>query len=457
MERPTPTYPVFPLTALPDDSPAARLAGLYPQRQPGLWMQRVRILGGRLTGPQWRALAQAARRFSPQAPLHLTTRQDVEFHNVPTHDTLPLQHALAYASLTGLAAGGDGLRNITVCSCAQPEADGIDLFLLAQAVSARLLDHPDASSLPRKFKMALSCGQDNCDAQPWINDLGFVLRRHGDHLGFQVIAAGSLGARPATGILLYPWRPAADLLPIAHAALSVFIQHGDRQNRSRARLRHVRQNLGDAPFVKLIDQALAQTEVDPVEPQLVSPHHQHLPKSQLRLPFVLGDVSPDAAEALGRLADLPDTSLRITNHHRVIVLSPDQTQLRRTLAAEPALPNPDHAAPTIIACPGATHCRRALTDTRQIAERLVSRLQGQNLSPTAICISGCPNGCAHSSVAPIGLLGRLATTNGTPRPLYDLYLDGGLGRNPNLARLAASKLEPTQTLDAVTKLLLTPP
>ena len=90
-------------------------------------------------------------------------------------------------------------------------------------------------------------------------------------------------------------------------------------------------------------------------------------------------------------------------------------------------------------------------------ERLVSRLQGQNLSPTAICISGCPNGCAHSSVAPLGLLGRLATTNGTPRPLYDLYLDGGLGRNPNLARLAASKLEPTQTLDAVTKLLLTPP
>ena len=31
---------------------------------------------------QWRTVAQLAAIYTPQTPLHLTTRQDIEFHNV---------------------------------------------------------------------------------------------------------------------------------------------------------------------------------------------------------------------------------------------------------------------------------------------------------------------------------------------------------------------------------------
>ena len=73
----------FPCSSLPDDAGHARLLGLYPQRQEGLWMQRLKVLGGRLSPEQWDAVARIATEFTPLAPLHLTTRQDIEFHDLP--------------------------------------------------------------------------------------------------------------------------------------------------------------------------------------------------------------------------------------------------------------------------------------------------------------------------------------------------------------------------------------
>ena len=84
----------FPCSSVPEDAAAARLVGLYPQRQAGLWMQRVKVLGGVLTAQQWRGLGSAVRNFTPGTPLHLTTRQDVELHDVSTEHVGALQHLM---------------------------------------------------------------------------------------------------------------------------------------------------------------------------------------------------------------------------------------------------------------------------------------------------------------------------------------------------------------------------
>ena len=69
-------------------------------------MQRVKIPGGILTHEQWRALADLCRRYTPSAPLLITTRQDIEFHNLTT-ETIPLLQAeLADAGLTSVGACG---------------------------------------------------------------------------------------------------------------------------------------------------------------------------------------------------------------------------------------------------------------------------------------------------------------------------------------------------------------
>ncbi len=51
-----------------------------------------------------------------------------------------------------------------------------------------------------------------------------------------------------------------------------------------------------------------------------------------------------------------------------------------------------------------------------------------------ICISGCPNNCAQSSVADIGLTGILRSNDGKPEENYRISFGGGRGRNAVIAK-----------------------
>ncbi len=101
---------LFPCSALPEQPGDARLVGLYPQVQEGRWMQRLKVLGGRLTGEQWRTLARIADQFTPTAPLHLTTRQDVEIHDLTAEQIPAVQKIIDDSGVSCLGACGDTLR-----------------------------------------------------------------------------------------------------------------------------------------------------------------------------------------------------------------------------------------------------------------------------------------------------------------------------------------------------------
>ncbi|MHC4289213.1 MAG: hypothetical protein ACYSSK_04000, partial [Planctomycetota bacterium] len=60
-----------------------KLYGTYPQKQGELFMQRVPVFAGLIGPGQLKELAQLAISYTNESPLHLTTRQDIELHNVP--------------------------------------------------------------------------------------------------------------------------------------------------------------------------------------------------------------------------------------------------------------------------------------------------------------------------------------------------------------------------------------
>ena len=441
----------FPCPRVPDEPARARLIGLYPQRRPGLWMQRLKVIGGVLDARQWRALARAAGHFTPATPLHLTTRQDVELHNL-TPDRVPAaQRMLADSGLTGLGACGDTLRNITVCPCAGALPGTVDLLPAAWIVRRLLEAQPAILALPRKFKISLSCGP-TC-GRPWINDLGFVVRRQGGQTGFHLIGAGSLGARPATGILLADWLAPGDVLPTVLAAVRLFAAEGDRQHRSRARLRHVRLRLGDEAFLAALRRTVQAVRAERPWPELPLPETQDAFAARRTLTFPNGDVPPAAADALADLADRDDVRVRIATCHQVIAFGRSETQLLDALAALAPLAEAAKPQPVVVACPATRWCSRALADTNGLADR-VRRGLADRLPPGAVvCISGCPNGCAHSRVADIGVTGALDRSAGTPAEAYDLYVGGGMGRSAELARRVARKLSAEQVPAEIAGLL----
>ena len=134
-------------------------------------MQRLKVLGGRLSGTQWRVLGQIVRLYTPQTPLHLTTRQDVEIHNLTAEEVPHVQRMIDEAGLSCLGACGDTLRNVTCCPENGLVADTFDerddavKALLAMTISA----------CKKRGKYVGICGQgpsDHPDLARWLLDQG---------------------------------------------------------------------------------------------------------------------------------------------------------------------------------------------------------------------------------------------------------------------------------------------
>ncbi|HZU21751.1 MAG TPA: hypothetical protein VE998_02900, partial [Terriglobales bacterium] len=91
--------------------------GIYGQRQPGVQMVRVKVPSGVLDAEQLRALAQVAEAFSTRR-VHLTTRENVQFHFVKLEHVPAIMRLLAAAGLTTREACGNTVRNVTSCPLA---------------------------------------------------------------------------------------------------------------------------------------------------------------------------------------------------------------------------------------------------------------------------------------------------------------------------------------------------
>lgn len=434
----------FACTGLPDDPGEARLLGLYPQVQEGLWMQRVKILGGRLRGRQWRALAKIARTWTPDTPLHLTTRQDIELHDLTEERVPHVQKQLHAAGISCRGACGDTLRNVTICPCSGVRQGSIDLAPLAWEVRGALESLADIESLPRKFKINLSCG-DGC-GEAWINDLGLIARKRAGQWGFEVIVAGSLGARPGTGLAWREWVPAEHVVPLARAAVQLFAREGDREHRRRARLRHVRERLGDETFAAMLDEALAEElharEAHPVDLPEAPAGFAH----GAALTFARGDVRADQAGALGRLAGSDALAVRLAADHRVWVFGESAETVAEAIAGEPALTEAAEPGPAVVACPGRRWCARGLAHTEEIADRLRAALAGR-AGDVRIGISGCPNGCSHPTVADIGFVGGVRKTKAGREDVFHVLVGGGRGTTPALAKRVAKRLSLEEAIE----------
>jgi len=411
-------------------------------------MQRVKVPGGALTGDQWRGLAEIARRFTSDTPLHLTTRQDLEIHDLSDGQVPAVQQCLAALGLTSVGACGDTLRNLTVCPCSGVRAGCPDLFPLAQQIRRELEAYRGIFTLPRKFKISLSACREGC-AKPWINDLAFVAQRRDGAWGFRAIVAGSLGARPATGVELTDFLEARDAAPLALAALRLFDAHGDRGNRAKARLRHVRERLGDGAFLAMLRDELAKvkSERDWPDAPLSEPAEPFEVHASLGVPN--GDLLPDAADELGMLADDPRLRVRVGLDHRVAVFARGEQSLREALGACSILSRAAEQQAAIFACPGTRWCSRALVETNALADRIRRELGARLPAGAMVCVSGCPNGCAHSAVADFGLSGVATARDGQRIEAFHLLTGGGRGRTAALAQPAESKLTADEVLRAI--------
>jgi sulfite reductase beta subunit-like hemoprotein len=288
----------------------------------------------------------------------LTTRQDIEIHDITAEQAIEIQGRLEEAGLSTLGAGGDSLRNITICPCSGVVSGSVDLYEFALSIRDELESIEEIYRLPRKFKISFSCSMEG-HAQPWINDLGFSAAYREEQFGFQVVAGGSLGARPGTGMVIFDWLSVYEILPFIVGTLRVFYENGDRENRSRARLRHVRERLGDELFKEMLVESFERSDREKCRPIIEPTKIEDGFDDQIVLTFPNGDITADMAEAFGDIAGNTDVRVRIANDHRIIVFGRNEAGRIALEKYSGLFKRAKKPQASVVACPGKRWCHRA--------------------------------------------------------------------------------------------------
>ncbi len=422
-------------------------------------MVRASVPGGRITADQWLALDRLA--AYADGSMRLTTRQGVQFHMVPKgslHDTVSGINA---CGLTTLAACGDVVRNIMAC----PVPDARQQVLAPALASLVRRFRPTTAAywelwvagdkavsavpavadegalygdvyLPRKFKIALAWPGDNC-VDVLANDVGIVPTLDGDvHTGFTVFAGGGMGVSHARPDDTYPhlaqalaWTEPDGLADLVAAVIIAHRDHGNREDRQRARLKYLVAERGVAWLRAEISATLGR-QVE--QPRTIAPwepgheHHGWLAADLLGLPVPNGRVTGVLREALGDLARSGAVERFNVTPRQDLLLGVADRAATLAILTRHGIALPGDVRPLrrlAIACPALPTCGQALGEAERAMPELITAIEDEAVAagvgdePIRINMTGCPNGCARPYNAEIGIVGRTKTA-------YDLHLGG---------------------------------
>ena len=446
--------------------------GTYAQRQEGVQMQRIKIPGGFLIGDQLARLADAADRFG-SGFIHLTTREDAQIYYVKLEEAPDLLRFLAAAGITSREACGNTVRNITACYRAGTSAtESFNIQPYADALFRYLVRNKYNQNLGRKFKITFEgCADDHSGLR--IHDIGLwaVTRTENGEprRGFRVYLGGGLGAGPQLAHLYTDFLPVEDLFNLAAATLRLFDRYGERKARMKARMKFLIQTLGWEGFRAALDEERERVGPIPLDqyleetnffiPESAAPspvlrvldvrssepdfqswvrdsviEHQLARFRGVHVRIKLGDLTADRARNLADIVrQFSSNQLRISIEQNIYLPWVREESLWDLYIALSELSLAERGAGTITdvtTCPGSDTCRLGIASAKGLGSAISSGFNNglakysELARPLRVKISGCPNGCAHHSVANIGFYAAALSKDDRSVPAHFVTVGG---------------------------------
>ncbi len=456
-----------------DDMAANALSGSFPKgldvfrhKYHGLFyvapnqnafMLRLRLPGGIVTSRQAVGIADIAERFGG-GNIDVTTRANLQIREIGAEHPIDVLTALQELGLSSRGSGADNIRNLTGSPIAGIDPrELVDTRPLTRALYHYILNHREMYGLPRKFNISFDGGGQIGTVEDTA-DIGFSAVRVGpgkavpEGIYFRMLLGGLTGHgsfAADTGVLLAP----DEVVAAAAAVVRVFIEHGDRTDRMRARLKYLIERWGLAETVTEAARHLpfpwryAPPEIcEPRAPVDRSAHIGVHPQAQPGLSYI-GLLAPAARLSAAQLRGLAAISefygsgtLRLTVWQNLIVSDIPASEIPDAVAAIEALGLATTASAIragLIACTGNSGCKYALADTKRhsmaLAEYLDSRIALDQ--PINIHLTGCPNSCAQHYVGDIGLIATRVDAGGDDEVEgYHVLVGGGSGAEMSFAR-----------------------
>ncbi|HEX3018964.1 MAG TPA: sulfurtransferase TusA family protein [Chitinispirillaceae bacterium] len=432
--------------------------GIYEQRKRGTYMVRIRCTAGIITPFQLKKVAEISLRFA-SGSLHITTRQEIQIHDVGIDDIISILRELAQNGLSTRGGGGNTVRNITA-----PWDSGItnnetfDITPYAVALTSELIFRSDSWLLPRKYKIAFS-HSDNDFSYAQINDLGFIATIKNGIPGFRVFTAGGMGHQSQVGNLLHDFIETHEIFDVAEAIKRLFSKYGNRKNKHSARLRFLWNSLGKEKFEvlynqekkKILEENLSRPEITSIlnsvtVPRGVDPLSDTSPEFKIWknrfviqqkqsgayaviLPLLYGNISAEKIIVLATsLLPFGDNTIRFTCNQNITLRNIAPEYLGNVYRISQKISELSSSSPLFgnaVACAGASTCQLGICRSRGALGAIIDQLKSSRLDLDSIKdlrlnISGCSNSCGQHVIADLGFFGKAGRKDQHSYPAYTI-------------------------------------
>jgi sulfite reductase (ferredoxin) len=442
-------------------------------------MLRIKIPFGAVTPNQMRVLADLSEEYA-DAVVHITTRQDIQYHFVHIEDTPTIMRRLAAVGITTHEACGNVIRNVTACPLAGVcQDETFDVSPYAKAMAEFMLNHPDCQDFGRKFKIAFSgCSEHACGIVN-MHDLGGIAKTRDGKNGFEIYVGGGLGAVAHQAKVMYDFLPEEEILPLMQAIGRVFARLGEKKNRAKARVKFLVAKLGLEEFTRLVEEereilphderwtsyldelsAWGESPIkDPstlngettqdgfndwMENNVISQRQDGYKVVVVMLP--LGDISSHQTRKLADIAEkYIGDYVRTTVEQNFVLRWVSESDLPGLYQELNDIGLADPGAGTIVditSCPGTDTCKLGIASSRGLAEELRQMLAPKQkeldeaVRNLRIKTSGCFNSCGQHHIADMGFYGNSRTFKGYKVPHFQVVLGGQWKNNAGSFGLA---------------------
>src|SRR5215218_6455195 len=425
--------------------------GVYGQRQPEVQMIRVKLPLGGVNPEQMEKFGEIAERFAPLHKGHITTRQNIQLHHIPTSDAPEALRVLAEAGLSSREGCGNTMRNVTGDPYAGVSTDEpFDVTPYATAYVRYFVRHPTTQVMPRKFKTAFTASEAD-RAITGIHDLGFIPKVRDGVRGVEMVVGGGTSIMPriAQTVREFATLDDGEYLRVSEAIVRIFDrQDWLRKNRARARIKVLVDKIGIEEFRELVDEELQADWVNEREYDLDRLMLEH-DESEHAPPPAAASQSPNGDRSeFERFVDSNVRAQRQDGFNTVVVkvprgdLSPEQfrglAQIMRDFTGGYARTSVEqnlvlrwardesiydvwlrlkelglsgagaHQITDVVSCPGTDSCKLGITSSMGLNQAVQERLEEMKLEDELtrkihVKMSGCPNGCGQHHIGSIGL------------------------------------------------------
>lgn len=438
--------------------------GIYEQRKNQHYMLRLRCAGGLVTPEQLAKIAFVGHQLST-SHLHVTTRQEIQIHNVDIEDAIPALKKLEKVGISSAGGGGNTVRNMMVDDRSGLTADEeFDVYPYVEELTSRLIAEKDSFTMPRKYKVAIDTSVATANYS-YIADLGLQARIKDGQRGFRVLIAGSAASNAHTGWEVFDFLPEKDLYRAAKALKNWFHKYGNRRNRHKARMRYVFYKYGTEEAKRLYLEEFEKLKKDgsidfeapalPLEhhkpnfPPLKAPTdfetwkrryaHKQTNAEGLKenlwyayIPLRHGNNSTDFfAEVAEYLGNYGNDVIRFTKKEQIQVRNIPEEYLTNIYAFFKKLGVYQIDYPVVVTnltcCTGADTCRLGICLPKGAINGIAKQLLNSDLNLVAIPdfelrMNGCTNICALATWGDLGFSGRVGRVGDDPYPAYTIWL-----------------------------------